>query len=82
MDYGFGCKIHDLMFKLNTPATRSHARMYIYEALIRWEIRVDIKRIDISDDSSSELIIDIEYIIKEINVIDNLVYPFYLLEPK
>ena len=82
MNYDFGCKIHNLMFKLNTVSTRAMAKIYIEEALNRWEKRIDIKNIEIETVKSNELLIDIEYFIIDENVIDNLVYPFYLLEPK
>ncbi len=82
MNYGFGCKIHDLMFSLNTISTRATIRSYIEEALNRWEKRISIRSIDIETVARNELLIDIEYSILDINVVDNLVYPFYLFEPK
>ena len=82
MNYDFGCRIHDLMFELNTVSTRTMARMYIEEALKRWEKRITIRDIEIETIATNELLIDIEYFINDTNVIDNLVYPFYLLEPQ
>jgi len=82
MNYNFGCKIHDLMFELNTVSTRVKARRYIEEALSRWERRISIRNIEIETVASNELLIDIEYAVNDTNVIDNLVYPFYLFEPK
>ncbi len=80
MNYNFGCKIHDLMFELNTIYTRNEASRYVREALERWEKRIIIKNIEVETGRKNELLIDIEYYIRDSNVIDNFVYPFYLFE--
>ncbi|MDQ7084736.1 MAG: GPW/gp25 family protein [Sulfurovum sp.] len=82
MNYHFGCKIHELMFELNTPKTHARARAYIDEALQKWESRIEVKKISVESLAKNELMIDIDYYIQETNVVDNLVYPFYLLESK
>ena len=82
MNYHFGCKIHELMFELNTAKTHARARAYVDEALKKWEPRVEVKRITVESLAKNELMIDIDYYIQETNVVDNLVYPFYLLESK
>jgi len=82
MNYNFGCKIHDLLFELNTASTRTMIKIYIQDALERWEKRITIKNIEIETVANNELLIDIEYFINDTNTIDNLVYPFYLLEAK
>ncbi|MBN2823817.1 MAG: GPW/gp25 family protein [Campylobacterales bacterium] len=80
MNHEFGCKIHELMFELNDAFTHAQAKMYIDEAIRRWEPRVMIESIQIDTGAKNELIIDIKYHIIESNVIDNLVYPFYLYD--
>ncbi|RLA76139.1 MAG: baseplate protein [Epsilonproteobacteria bacterium] len=82
MNYHFGCKIHELMFELNTAKTHARARAYVDEALKKWEPRVEVKRITVESLAKNELMIDIDYYIQETSVVDNLVYPFYLLESK
>lgn len=80
MNYHFGCKIHELMFELNTPSTHAKARMYVDEALKRWEPRIEVRDITVDTLAKNEIMIDVAYYIRESNVMDNLVYPFYLLE--
>ena len=82
MNYNFGCQIHELMFEINNSATQARARMYVNDAINRWEPRVEIKKIDVESVAKNEIVIDISYYIKESNIVDNLVYPFYLLESK
>lgn len=80
MNYNFGCEIHELMFEMNNEVTHARAKMYVDDAIKTWENRVEIVKIDVESVSSNEIVIDITYYINDINVIDNLVYPFYLLE--
>jgi len=82
MNYNFGCEIHELMFEINNTATQARARMYVNDAIEKWEPRVEIKSIEVESIVKNEIIIDISYYIKGTNVADNLVYPFYLLEAK
>jgi len=82
MNYHFGCKIHELMFELNNSKTHARARAYVDEALKKWEPRIEVKRIIVESAIKNELMIDIDYYILESNVIDNMVYPFYLIESK
>jgi len=82
MNYNFGCKIHELMFALNTPATHARAKMYIDDAIKRWEPRVEVTSIEVESMGKNEISIDINYYIVDENVVDNLVYPFYLFEAK
>ncbi len=80
MRYGFGCKIHELMFALNTASTRTKAKMYVENALKRWEHRITIKDVTVEVVNRNSISIDVEYYINSTNIIDNLVYPFYLVE--
>jgi len=82
MNYNFGCEIHELMFEINNSATQARARMYVNDAINRWEPRVEVKSVEVESVAKNEIVIDVSYYIKETNVVDNLVYPFYLLESK
>jgi phage baseplate assembly protein W len=82
MNYNFGCRIHELMFELNTPATHAKARMYVDDAIKRWEPRVEVTKISVEKGAKNEMVIDVNYFIVEANIVDNLVYPFYLIEAK
>jgi len=78
----FGCGIHDLVFGINDPRTRSAVVQQVRQALTRYERRIDV--LDISADSSEGqpnlLLIRINYRIRANNAIGNLVYPFYINE--
>lgn len=78
----FGCGIHDLAFAIVNTTNIGVMKESIREALILWEPRIDISRIDISVDRMNEgrVLISLDYKIRATNNEFNLVYPFYLKE--
>jgi phage baseplate assembly protein W len=85
----FGCGIHDLVFRANTPALHERVRSRVREAVLAFEPRIELQRVEVSSgapgDGGSErgddvLLIDIHYRILGHNTLYNLVYPFYLQE--
>jgi uncharacterized protein len=78
----FGCGIHDLVFGVNDPRTRSVVVQQVRKALTQYERRIDV--LDVSADSAPDqqnlLLIRINYRIRANNAIGNLVYPFYIQE--
>jgi phage baseplate assembly protein W len=78
----FGCGIHDLVFGINDPRTRSAIVQLVRKALTTYEPRIDVLDIsaDSSDDQPNLLLIRINYRIRANNAIGNLVYPFYINE--
>ena len=83
----FGCGIHELVFASNNQATAGMAAYHVEQALIRWEPRIELIKVEASPDvepqnrsASERLIISIEYRVIATNSIFNLVYPFYLTE--
>ncbi len=78
----FGCGIHDLVFGVNNPRTRSVVVQQVRQALIAYERRIDV--LDVSAESAQDqpnlLLIRINYRIRANNTIGNLVYPFYIQE--
>ena len=78
----FGCGIHDLVFQVNDPRTRSVVVEQVRQALVRYEPRVDV--LDVKADSAPEqpnlLLIRVNYRIRANNAMGNLVYPFYIQE--
>ena len=78
----FGCGIHDLVFGINDPRTRSTVVAQVRQALAAYERRIDVLDIsaDSSDDQPNLLLIRINYRIRANNAIGNLVYPFYINE--
>ena len=85
----FGCGIHELVFARNDHATAGLAVYHVEQALIRWEPRIELIRVEASPGvdissglvaASERLIISIDYLVIATNSIFNLVYPFYLTE--
>ncbi|HZY71762.1 MAG TPA: GPW/gp25 family protein [Edaphobacter sp.] len=78
----FGCGIHDLVFGISDPRTRSAVVQQVRQALTTNEPRIDVMDIsaDVSDDQPNLLLIRISYRIRANNAIGNLVYPFYISE--
>jgi hypothetical protein len=78
----FGSRLHELVFAAIDASTKSLIVHYVTEALIKWEPRVDVLAVNISDEKADQgiLSVNIEYKIRATNSIFNLVYPFYLAE--
>src|SRR5947209_15142390 len=78
----FGCGIHDLVFGINDPRTRSAVVQQVRQALTKYERRIDVLDVsaDSSDDQPNLLLIRVNYRIRANNAIGNLVYPFYINE--
>lgn len=77
----FGCGIHELVFAPMNTATEGLVLHHVKEALIRWEPRIEVLRVDVSrekDNYEGYLFVDIEYRVISTNNVFNLVYPFYL----
>lgn len=80
----FGCGIHDYVFASMNTTTIGLMESSVREALIRWEPRIQVISVTVSQDSDSldlgKLEIGIQYIVRSTNQPFNLVYPFYLRE--
>jgi uncharacterized protein len=80
----FGCGIHDLVFAPNNATTAGLVETYVTEAVGWWEPRVEILRVDATQDNDerNKLLINVHYRIRATNDERNLVYPFYLIRPE
>lgn len=76
----FGCGINELVFSPNNTATATLIDVYVKEALLKWEPRIEVTSVGVSPggDDGNRLNIDIGYRVKTTNTKKNLVYPFYL----
>jgi phage baseplate assembly protein W len=78
----FGCRLSDLTFAPMNPQTILLARIYVEEALNKWEPRIKVTGVYAEPDPiRGRLDLKIQYQIKENNDRRNMVYPFYLLPP-
>ena len=78
----FGCEIHDQVFSSLSPATLNRIEDGVRKALVQWEPRITIERIDATPDRSNpnKVLIEIEYWVENTNSHSNMVYPFYIQE--
>ena len=76
----FGCEINDLVFAPNNSNTQSLICHYIEEALIKWEPRIILEKVEAlpDKDDDAKINIFIEYKNRSVNTAFNMVYPFYL----
>jgi len=76
----FGSRLHELVFAPVNASTKSLIAHYATEALVQWEARIDVLRVGVRGEPSSEgkVLVDVEYRLRSTNSIFNLVYPFYL----
>ncbi len=77
----FGCPIHDHVFAPADSATIGMIAFEVRSSLARWEPRIDVVDVDVTQDESQPtlLYIDITYAIRETNDPRNLVFPFYVI---
>jgi phage baseplate assembly protein W len=78
----FGSRLHELVFAPINSSTKSLVSHYTIEALVNWEPRIDVLRVDVLDSEASQgkLLVNIAYRVRATNSEFNLVYPFYLRE--
>lgn len=76
----FGCRINELVFSVANAATVSLAQLYVKQALDRWEPRVQVSSVVAvpSGNPRNCLLVTVEYLVRDRNRPDNLVYPFFL----
>ena len=78
----FGAGLRDFVFEPNSDATRARMEDSVRKALVDWEPRITVERVEVtpSDDSPSTVLIHVDYVVRATNSFYNRVYPFYLLE--
>ena len=78
----FGSRLRELIFEPNNAVLKALARVYVIDAIKRWEKRVTVKEVYIDDSAENlekgMLNIHISYVVIKSQVIGNFVYPFYL----
>jgi uncharacterized protein len=79
----FGCNLNRLLFAPNNGTTRALAAFEVKEALRTWEPRIDVLDVAVRADGveTEQLLIDIDYRVRNTDSRFNFVYPFYLNRP-
>ncbi len=76
MNPAFGSRVEEMIFEQNDEILKSMLRLFISDALEKWEKR--IKFVDVKFEQDDSLInCLISYRILSVNEIDSYVYPFY-----
>ena len=78
----FGASVRDYVFEPNSPATHRAIEEKIRQALIDWEPRINLERVEAVPDGQHPnlLLIHVDYLVRATNTFYNRVYPFYLFE--
>lgn len=88
----FGCRIWELLFDPNTPATHALMAQYVREALAMWEPRIAVREVHVQSWQGSPgesvrnsalangelVVVEISYEIKTTHDERSIVHPFYL----
>jgi len=78
----YGCGLRTMVFEVLNETTRTEIRDLVEQAVLFFEPRVTLNRVDVefADELEGRLDIVLDYTIRETNTRANMVYPFYLLE--
>jgi uncharacterized protein len=78
----FGAGLNAFVFEPVNTGTLSQIRRQVFTALVDWEPRIDVARVQATYGPSARttVLIEIEYRVRATNTKHNMVYPFYLQE--
>jgi phage baseplate assembly protein W len=78
----FGCGIHEMVFAAVDSTALQRIRSTVEEALRRCEARIDVLGVNIEEAArlGGQLLVEIEYRVRQTNQVGNLVFPFYFRE--
>lgn len=78
----YGCNLDDMLFEPLNLTLKTYVVELIRTAILYFEPRIDVIKIDISesDDLEGKFLILLEYLIRATNARANLVFPFYRAE--
>ena len=78
----YGCDLTPLLFEPLTTSLRTEMVDKISNAILYFEPRIDVEKIELKDDHILEgiVLITIDYVIRSTNSRNNFVFPFYRAE--
>jgi phage baseplate assembly protein W len=77
----FGAGVENYVFEPNSNVSRTRLASAIREGLTRWEPRISLVNIEVSQGDEPSLVnVSINYTIRSTNELFNLVFPFYVQE--
>ncbi|MFQ5647486.1 MAG: GPW/gp25 family protein [bacterium] len=78
----FGSRLKELVFEPSNTVLKALAKVFVVDALKRWEKRIVVQDVQISEDSESidngVFAIHISYMVIKNQALGNLVFPFYV----
>jgi uncharacterized protein len=77
----FGCNLKSLVFAPNNAQTAALAKQYVTDGLQSWEPRITVQSVTVTNvpsASESQLLINIQYVVKGSLAPQAMIYPFYL----
>ena len=79
---GYGTDLNTRVFDALTSTMANDIRTSLIQAILRWEPRIDVTAIDLGELAplDGKLTISIDFIVRQTNARNNLVFPFYLNE--
>lgn len=82
MEPKYGCNMDELVFESLDTATITLIKDKIKTAILYFEPRIDVQRIELNTDNILEgmVLIEIEYLVRATNSRFNFVYPYYRIE--
>lgn len=75
----FGCRLSELAFAPLNNDTLLRIRIYVLEALQKWEPRIEVDEVRADPDTAGRVNISIDYRLKSHPDPYSFVYPFYLV---
>lgn len=78
----FGVGLNKFVFEPINVTTLALIKTRVQTALVDWEPRITVENVTVTvdRDERNKLLIDVTYRVRATNVVQNLVYPFYLQE--
>jgi phage baseplate assembly protein W len=78
----FGCGIHEMVFTSLDSTSIQRIRSTVEDDLRRCEARIEVLEVTVDEAASAEgqLLVQLEYRVRQTNQVGNLVFPFYFRE--
>jgi uncharacterized protein len=78
----FGCRAKEFLFAPRNASTRGELVEAVKVALVRWEPRIEVQSIDVTEDPSNDgaWLVEINYKIKDTHDTRSIVYPFFIID--
>ena len=75
----YGCNMEELVFESLNTTTKTLMKDKIETAILYFEPRIDVTKIELNDSNQleGEILIEIEYVIRATNSRFNFVFPYY-----